>query len=77
MLSCLQVTELCSRELDGPLRRGERLGLGLHLMMCSGCTRYRAQMKALRQAMSTYAQGGAETAESAPDDDPPATARSR
>lgn len=38
---------------------GERVSLGTHLMMCSGCTNYRKQMKALRQIASTYAEGGA------------------
>ncbi|MBU6258948.1 MAG: zf-HC2 domain-containing protein [Burkholderiales bacterium] len=70
MLNCRQVAELCSRELDAPLRRGERLGMGLHLMMCSGCKRYRLQMQSLRQAMATYAQGGAETDGGASDADP-------
>jgi hypothetical protein len=38
---------------------GERVSLGTHLMMCTGCTNFRKQMKALRQVAQTYAAGGA------------------
>ncbi len=38
MLNCREVTELCSAELERPLRTGEALSLRVHLMMCSGCT---------------------------------------
>lgn len=38
MLSCKEVTELCSAEMERPLAAGEVLSLRLHLMMCSGCT---------------------------------------
>lgn len=59
MLNCREVTELCSQEMERPLRIGERVSLGTHLMMCSGCTNYRKQMKALRLIARTYADGGA------------------
>ena len=59
MLKCVEVTELCSEELERPLRVREQLSLGLHLMMCSGCSNYRRQMKALRAVARTYAEGGA------------------
>jgi hypothetical protein len=59
MLSCKQVTELCSQEMERPLGLGERLSLRTHLMLCKGCTNFRTQMKTLRKIMSTYADGRA------------------
>lgn len=59
MLSCKEVTEVCSLEMEQPIPLGKRLGLGLHLMMCSGCTNYRQQLKVIRNAMQTYADGAA------------------
>jgi hypothetical protein len=63
MLSCRQVTEVCSTEMDRPLKFGERVSLRTHLLMCTGCRNYRKQMKALRQVMQAYAHGKAETGE--------------
>lgn len=59
MLNCREAAELCSQEMERSLHMGERMSLGTHLMMCSGCTNYRKQMKALRQIAHTYAEGGA------------------
>lgn len=57
MLNCKEVTELCSQEMERPLRLGEKTSLSMHLMMCSGCTNFRRQMKTLRQVMRAYAEG--------------------
>ena len=59
MLNCREVTELCSQEMERPLRLGERMSLHVHLMMCSYCANFRNQMGALRAAARAYAQGGA------------------
>ena len=59
MLSCKQVAELCSQELDRQLGLGERVSLKTHLMMCSGCSNYRRQMFTLRQLARAYADGRA------------------
>ena len=59
MLSCKEVTRVCSDELERPLRFGEQMGLRTHLMMCSGCTNYRRQLRLLRQAAHEYADGNA------------------
>ncbi len=67
MLNCKEVTELCSQELERPLRVGERVSLHAHLMMCSGCTNFRKQMAALRRVAKVYAEGGAVPASPAPD----------
>lgn len=70
MLSCREVTAVCSAEMERPLGLGEKVSLHAHLMMCTGCTHYRRQMKALRQVMQTYAEGrapGVEPERGAPD----------
>ena len=59
MLNCKEVTELCSEEMERPLRMGERVSLTTHLMMCTACTNFRKQMKALRRVAHVYAEGGA------------------
>lgn len=57
MLSCKEVTELCSQEMERSLRLREQVSLGTHLMMCSGCSNFRKQMKTLRRVMQAYAEG--------------------
>lgn len=66
MLNCKEVTAVCSAEMERPLRLGEKVSLRTHLMMCTGCTNYRRQMKALRQVMRAYAEGRAASAEPQP-----------
>jgi hypothetical protein len=61
MLNCKEVTEVCSAEMERPLRLGEQVSLRTHLMMCTGCTNYRKQLKTLRQVMKAYAEGNAVT----------------
>ena len=63
MLSCKEVTAVCSAEMERPLKLGEKVSLRTHLMMCTGCTNYRRQMKALRQVMRAYAEGKAPSVE--------------
>lgn len=53
------MTEVCSAELERPSRWGEQVSLRTHLMMCTGCTNYRKQMKVLRLVMQAYADGKA------------------
>lgn len=57
MLNCREVTEVCSAEMERPLRLGEQVSLRTHLMMCTGCSEYRRQLKTLRQVMQAYAEG--------------------
>ncbi len=61
MLSCKEVTQVCSDELERPLRLTEQVALHAHLMMCTGCANYRKQLKTLRQVMQAYAEGKAPT----------------
>ena len=69
MLSCKEATEICSAEMERPLKLGEKLSLRTHLMMCRGCTHYHTQLKTLRQVMRAYAEGKADSRESVPDGD--------
>lgn len=69
MLTCMEVTEVCSVEMERPLKLTEQLSLRTHLMMCTGCSQYRRQMKTLRQVAEAYAQGKAVLGES--EDDAP------
>lgn len=59
MLSCTEVTKVGSDELERPLKLGEQVSLRAHLMMRTGCTNYRRQLKVLRHAMQVYAEGKA------------------
>jgi predicted anti-sigma-YlaC factor YlaD len=59
MLNCKQVTQLCSQELERKLGLAERVSLGAHLMMCTGCSNFRRQMSALRKIARGYADGQA------------------
>lgn len=59
MLNCSEVTEVCSAEMERPLRLGEQVSLRTHLMMCTGCTNYRRQLKTLRLVTQVYADGKA------------------
>lgn len=58
MLSCRQATELMSQEQDRVLSLGERLGLRVHVWICSGCNNYRRQMGVLRAACRRFGSGG-------------------
>ncbi len=45
MLTCQQITELCTDYLEGRLSFRQRLSFQLHLGMCRHCRVYLAQMK--------------------------------
>ena len=52
MKSCREVSELISQGLDRELGFGERIALGLHLRICSGCARFNLQLGFLRRAIA-------------------------
>ena len=64
MLTCREVTALCSRELDQELPLGQKVSMRAHLLMCSGCSNYRRQLSMLHEAARRYAQGDAPSAAS-------------
>jgi hypothetical protein len=70
MLSCEEVTELCSQELERDLLLQERLPLRMHLLMCSGCSNFRKQMSLMRVAMRRYASGDAVSTSNEPPTEP-------
>ncbi len=56
MLSCREASRLLSDRGDRPLRPGERLGLQIHLAMCSGCSRAGKQLQFISKAMLELAK---------------------
>lgn len=59
MLTCRELTELCSRELDQEMTLGQKVSMHSHLLMCSGCSNYRRQLSMLHNAARRYAEGEA------------------
>lgn len=57
MMSCKQVTHLISEQLDRELSRRERMGMKFHLMMCTGCSNFRNNMRFLRKVCQDLAGG--------------------
>ncbi|MDM5182143.1 zf-HC2 domain-containing protein [Massilia sp. DJPM01] len=51
MPNCREVHRLVSERMDRTLTLRERSGVGVHLMLCRGCTRFEEQMQMLRRAM--------------------------
>ena len=49
MLNCKQAAVLMSQGMDKELGMRQKMSLQMHLMMCSGCRNFRAQMEFLRQ----------------------------
>lgn len=56
MLNCHEATRLLSESQERPLRVNERVGMRMHLMMCSGCRNFERQMAVLRTAMRALAR---------------------
>ena len=50
MYSCEQAAKLSSRAMEQPLAPSERILLGMHLMMCKGCSGFAQQIAFLRRA---------------------------
>jgi hypothetical protein len=51
MRTCKEVSMLLSQAQERPLGRAERWGVTLHLLVCKGCTNFRAQLEFLRTAL--------------------------
>lgn len=62
MLNCQSVTRLVSEAQERRLSVSEKMGLKVHLMMCSGCRNFSHQIPFFRQAMRAFAQGENEKA---------------
>ncbi len=58
MLSCKETSLLLSQAQERRLGWREKLGLELHLQLCEGCARFRAQLDFIRAAVRRYRDGG-------------------
>ena len=58
MLTCKEITELVSKEVDDSLSLKERLDMGMHIMMCGACRNYRSNIRFLRRACKEAATPG-------------------
>lgn len=56
MLSCREVGRLTSDYLNRDLPWHRRLAIRAHLLMCDGCTRYVAQMRATLELLRRTGQ---------------------
>lgn len=56
MLNCINVTRLLSESMERELTIKERMGLKMHLVMCSGCRNFGKQMHTLRLATKLYSK---------------------
>jgi hypothetical protein len=50
-MKCIDATRLASESQDRDLSLAERTSLQMHLVICSGCRRFNAQLGVLRQAL--------------------------
>ena len=51
MLSCKDVTRLLSEAMDRSLPLGKRIGVRLHLLICTFCARYERQLLQIRKTV--------------------------
>lgn len=55
MKKCRDIHDLASELLAGDLSRSERLGIRLHLMMCSHCRRFVRHLELLANSLRQHA----------------------
>ena len=69
MLSCKEVMQLASEQLDRKLPFWTRVSLRMHVILCRGCSRYRRQITALDRVVVDHYRSdeAAETSERLPD----------
>ena len=54
MLNCIQASELASRSMDDKLPIWTKLGLKIHLLICSNCRVFMRQLKFLQEATRRF-----------------------
>ena len=54
MLNCREASQLMSQAMDRRLGWRERVGLRLHLLLCSGCRAARRQLSFIRSACAEW-----------------------
>lgn len=57
MLNCKEATALMSMGMDEKLSLSQKLGLRLHLLICTGCQNCRKQMAFLREGCLKFMDG--------------------
>ena len=55
--TCKEASQLVSHACDRRLTLGERIGLQMHLLICSACARFARQIRFLREATRRLASG--------------------
>ena len=55
-LTCDQSAQLMSKSQEAPLSRAERYALGVHLLICRSCRKYKKQLETLRAVFKKTAQ---------------------
>lgn len=55
MLACKDVTRLLSESMDRSLPLGKRVGVRLHLLICTFCARYERQLLLIRETVRRLA----------------------
>lgn len=56
MRSCREITALVSQGFDKKLSFSERLAIGTHMLICSGCRNFRSQSQFIRKAAHRYTE---------------------
>jgi len=56
MRSCREITALVSKGLDKKLSLGERMAIGIHVMLCSRCRNFQSQTQFIRKAAQRYTE---------------------
>jgi len=56
MRSCREITALVSQGLDKKLSFGERMAIGIHVMLCSRCRNFQSQTQFIRKAAQRYTE---------------------
>lgn len=52
-LPCREHTKLFTRQIDEPLSGGVAMGLRIHILYCTGCSRFRRQIQRLHELTGT------------------------
>lgn len=55
MLNCKDATQLMSQKMDGQLSAMDRIALGFHLLICTGCRNFDAQIQFMRKTFQRIA----------------------
>ncbi|MDX8376395.1 MAG: hypothetical protein R8L53_00025 [Mariprofundales bacterium] len=57
MLNCKEATRLCSEQMEQKLSLQNKINLRMHLLLCSACRHFAAQISNISQVMHGYSSG--------------------